>query len=97
MLTSFLTASQQEFVPWFHGTLSRKDAEHALIMSVPSQAPSDGTFLVRYSETQPAELVVTYVKIHKEIPKLGQREIKNSLIKNIGPVSRKGDEMERVL
>ena len=60
--------------PWFHGLITRAEAEAALHQT------DDGTFLVRFSETQPDKFSLSYMKVHTDPLYMGKREIKNVLI-----------------
>lgn len=84
-----------ELVPWFHGLLGRAEADRVLAApqttigdgasSPTSKARgSDGTFLVRFSESHPTKFTLSYVKIHTSGPHVGRREMKNCLIENLG-------------
>jgi hypothetical protein len=77
---------RRELVPWFHGTISRADAEHVLLATTVSPPLEDGAFLVRFSDSQPARLCVSYLKIHSTGPHTGRRETRNVLIENVGQV-----------
>ncbi|GLD94212.1 hypothetical protein PINS_up002823 [Pythium insidiosum] len=74
--------SSRELVPWFHGTLSRKEAEGVLLTS--SRSLDDGSFLVRFSESQPTRFTLSYLKIHATGQHKGRREMRNVLIGNSG-------------
>lgn len=77
-----------ELVPWFHGLLGRTDADRVLAATAPrsptSKTSSDGTFLIRFSESHPTKFTLSYVKIHASGPFVGKRELKNCLIENLG-------------
>lgn len=73
---SFLDPVANSIYPWFHGLISRSQAESIL------QHDPDGSFIVRFSESQPLKFTLTYVKVHAS----GRREMKNCLLQNIGQV-----------
>ena len=57
-------------VPWYHGCISRANAEKILI----TKSPLAGDFLVRISESQAGKFTISYVG--------SNRQFKNILIKN---------------
>ncbi|TMW55993.1 hypothetical protein Poli38472_008641 [Pythium oligandrum] len=70
----------RELVSWFHGSMTRAEAECVLL----SSQMDDGSFLVRFSESQPTRFTLSYVKVHTAPPHTGRREMRNVLIENIG-------------
>lgn len=71
----------RQLVPWFHGEIGRDEAERVLS----KEKYNDGTFLVRFSESQPTNFTLTYMRIHsKNANTPGRREFKNCLVSNLG-------------
>ncbi|KAF0684624.1 Aste57867_23428 [Aphanomyces stellatus] len=70
----FYDRNQNGVAAWFHGVISRAEAEAAL------RHADDGAFLVRFSETQPKKFTLTYMKVYADPLYMGRRETKNVLI-----------------
>ncbi|OQS06761.1 hypothetical protein THRCLA_01196 [Thraustotheca clavata] len=84
----FRNRSNDGIVPWFYGAITRAEAESIL------RDGDDGTFLVRFSETQPQKFVLVYVKVHSQPPMVGRREIKNVLLTHDPRVGKYGPQSE---
>eukprot|EP01120_Amphizonella_sp_Union-15-10_P006358 TRINITY_DN2020_c0_g1_i1.p1 TRINITY_DN2020_c0_g1~~TRINITY_DN2020_c0_g1_i1.p1 ORF type:complete len:534 (+),score=75.00 TRINITY_DN2020_c0_g1_i1:103-1602(+) len=79
---------------WFHGTLSLRDCESRL-----SDQPC-GTFLIRFSESNPGDFVIGYVDKkgtveHKVIERIVEQNNRASLMKQFYCVKVSGNEISR--